>query len=56
MRNFNSVPEMNQYDRLFQQNTELQTTYIYGIKTVYRLPLSKLTEWHIEDLHFALYS
>lgn len=56
MRNFNSVPEMNQYDRLFQQNIELQSTYICGIKTVYRLPLSKLTEWYIEDLHFALYS
>lgn len=47
MSGFNSVSEMNQYDRLFQQNIELQATYISGIKTVYRLPLSKLTEWYI---------
>lgn len=47
MGDFVSVPEMDLYDRLFQQNIELLTTYTSGMMTVHKITLSKLIEWYI---------
>lgn len=51
MGDFNSVPEMSLYDRLFQQNIELQTTYASGIMTIHKIAFVK-THW-VVHLRFA---